>query len=641
MRDIIRSLLVIFIFSFCFGQQSTFPPANIDYKFHRVNEVLYTKTNFGNTRSNITVENLGSDYAQMEIIFPQGTINAFKLASGFWVGAIVGKDTLVTSSAGYESRGSERGYTVETYPDFSKNDTIYYSSSLFKSGSNDIEAIDSRNFFTENGLLHPDYYPVSHEDLICQYYDNKINKYTAESPEILKSHEKLDLHIIERTMAWNHPSHDQTIFIEYFFINESDKNWTNASFALIQDPNIGTSEYLNWTNDYIYYDFDHQAIIFDNDPRGDDDLVEDAKVGMVILGGSFEDSDLQPKYMFHQWEHGPYDALYDSERYQKLVSGEIGVMGSPDLTAHQNGILGYGPLENIASGDTLHIFAALVGGRGETDLLDRIDKARNLYATKFRLPSPPNPPQFTLIPGDHSVTIDWSWQEEYYDNGFPPEESYDKARADSNFYDFEGYRIYRSSTGEYGPWHMVAEFDSLNGNGYEIGLQYKFKDKGLVNGLTYYYAVTAFDQRDYVTGEGPYESPLSVSKKYTVPGPSLSENEKDNKPYVVPNPYRADVDYTSNPEWEYSTSIGRNTWYEIDRRLAFLNLPQRCNIKIFTIEGYLVNEIDHDKDIKGHNVAYWNLLNKNNHTVGSGIYYFVVRDNDSKKNYVDKFVIVK
>ncbi|MBN2281496.1 MAG: hypothetical protein JXQ65_13020 [Candidatus Marinimicrobia bacterium] len=315
-----RNSLIIFILlqiTISKAQEHVFPPQNMDFKFHRINHILYTKTNFGNTRSNIIVPELYRQYSSLEVNFPQGSNNAFKLASGFWLGAIIGSDTLVTTSAGYESIGLHRGPTVETYPDFHRNDTIYHASSLFKKPPAGKDAIDYHNFFDSEGLLHPQYYPISHDDLICQYYDNKILYYTPESPIILKDHKQLNVHIIERSMAWDHPSHNQTIFIQYLFINEGKYLWKDACFALVQDPNIGNIEKMDTRNDYIYYNFDQQSIILANAPWADDRFENDERIGMVILGGSFDNNEADPKYMFHQWQYGFYDASGDNGATKK------------------------------------------------------------------------------------------------------------------------------------------------------------------------------------------------------------------------------------------------------------------------------------------------------------------------------------
>jgi hypothetical protein len=621
--------------------QGVFPPDNVQKKVHKLNKVYYSKTNFGNTRWEIGIgASWSSNY--LEVVFPRGSINSFKLGLGFWLGAKVNDKVRVSTSSGWDRNGY---YDVEFWPDFNKNDTIYKASKLTVNIPGGIEPIKARNFFTEVGLLHPDYYPVSEEDLIIQYYDNKVTKNTAEAPKAVSRaqhpHKPLNAHVIERTMAWSHAAHEQTIFIEYFFINEGEDVWEDVYFACMQESNVGTTDLFNWDNDYIYYNHEHKALIMGNDPRGDDDLINDAREGLIILGTSYDNQNNPAEYMFHQWSHGPYDAVRDTARYNKMASGKIGISGSPDFSGHQNGILGLGSLGSIEPGDTLHVTAALVMGNGERDVLNRIEKARVLYNTNFKLPSPPNPPRFTLKPGNHQVEINWQWKQEYNQFGNRPEESYDPAREDSIFYDFEGYKIYRSQESPQGPWSLIAQFDSLNGFGYEQGLQYKFTDKGLKNGIEYYYAVTSFDRKDTVANQLSLESPKTLSTNPTIPGPNLENGRlTDDKPYAVPNPYRADQDYTEGLNWESSTQEGREAWFEIDRKIAFMNLPAKCSIKIFTINGYLVKKIEHNREIKGHNVVYWNLLNINNHTVGSGVYYFVVQEDKGSK-YVNKFVIIK
>ena len=638
----LRYFLIIYIvISICPGRaRQVFPPDNVQKKIHKLNKVYYTKTNFGNTRWEIGIgASWSKDY--LEVVFPRGSINSFKLGLGFWLGAIVDGQPKVSTSSGWDRNGY---YDVEFWPAFRENDTIYSASKLKMDIPKDVDPVKSSNFFDENGLLHPNYYPVSEEDLIAQYYDDKVTKTTAEAPKVIrrgdKPHEPLHAHVVERSMAWSNESHDQTIFIDYFLINESDQVWEDVYFAAMQESNVGTTDLFNWDNDYIYYLHEQDALIMGNDPVGDDDLIGDAREGLVILGTSYNGEE-NPKYMFHQWSHGPYDAIYDTSRYSKLSSQKIGISGSPDLTGHQNGIIGLGPLGDIQPGDTLHVTTALVMGFGEKDVVRRIEDARYLYNTGFKLPAPPNPPVFTITPGNHKAVINWEWKESYDKFGSPPEQSYDPAREDSSFYDFDGYKVYRSEAGPQGPWQLIAQYDSLNGSGYDVGLQYEFEDTGLNNGIEYYYAVTAFDMKDTVANQGPYESPKSLSTKSTIPGPKLeSEESEDSQPYVVPNPYRVDVDYNNGLQWEPPTQEGRDAWFEIDRRLAFMNLPAVCKIKIFTINGYLVKEMEHNRNQKGHNLAYWNLLNKNNHTVGSGIYYFVVQEEGGQK-YINKFVIIK
>ena len=187
----------------------------------------------------------------------------------------------------------------------------------------------------------------------------------------------------------------------------------------------------------------------------------------------------------------------------------------------------------------------------------------------------------------------------------------------------------------------MAEYDKVDGFGYDTGLQYEFEDEGLVNGIRYWYSITSYDLPEEVSDQLTIPSLESPKILSTVMGiPAIAKGDIDeNEVFVVPNPYRGDLDYSQDPAWEYSTQPGRSEWFEIDRRIAFMNLPTKCKITIFTIAGYEVKSIDFQQD-SGSPIAYWNLLNKNNHTVASGLYYFVVEE-PGGKSQIGKFVIVK
>ncbi len=115
---------------------------------------------------------------------------------------------------------------------------------------------------------------------------------------------------------------------------------------------------------------------------------------------------------------------------------------------------------------------------------------------------------------------------------------------------------------------------------------------------------------------------------------------------VVPNPYRGDVDY-ADMGWEVID--GKYTYQEEYRKIAFLNIPEKCVIRIYTLAGDLVKVIAHNGSSKwdmpywyGKNGAYWNLISDNNQAVVSGIYLFSVQDADKKiDDFVGKFVIIK
>jgi hypothetical protein len=172
--------------------------------------------------------------------------------------------------------------------------------------------------------------------------------------------------------------------------------------------------------------------------------------------------------------------------------------------------------------------------------------------------------------------------------------------------------------------------------------RYKFVLHNKLLAKQYFVSVTSSDHGDPKTGVPALQSSPSVNGAPVV----TSTFGKAGQIVVVPNPYRGDVDYSASG-WEGAAT--GDEWKEQDRRIAFLNIPDRCVIKIYTLAGDLVKTIGHngnarysDPYVYGTNGAWWNLINDNNQAVVSGIYLFSVQDADKEQDdFVGKFVIIK
>jgi len=100
---------------------------------------------------------------------------------------------------------------------------------------------------------------------------------------------------------------------------------------------------------------------------------------------------------------------------------------------------------------------------------------------------------------------------------------------------------------------------------------------------------------------------------------------------VVPNPYI--VTNTMEP-------AVRNIFINQKRRIMFIHIPARCEIKIFTISGYLIDEIDvENKPSNG--IVHWDLLTKDNLEVAPGIYVYHLKSKETGKEKMGKFAIIK
>lgn len=100
---------------------------------------------------------------------------------------------------------------------------------------------------------------------------------------------------------------------------------------------------------------------------------------------------------------------------------------------------------------------------------------------------------------------------------------------------------------------------------------------------------------------------------------------------VVPNPYVA----TNRMEPTVA-----NTYLNQRRRLLFTHLPARCTIKIFTMSGVLVDEIDVE-NASDNGTAHWNLLSREGLEVSAGIYIYHVEARETGDTKVGKFGVIK
>ena len=96
---------------------------------------------------------------------------------------------------------------------------------------------------------------------------------------------------------------------------------------------------------------------------------------------------------------------------------------------------------------------------------------------------------------------------------------------------------------------------------------------------------------------------------------------------VVPNPYLVSSQY----EEEFG-ALRR----EPIRLLKFNNLPSRCTIHIFTIDGDNVQTIEHNSDNGTEN---WNMRGAGGREIAPGIYIYLVKTDIAEK--IGRFAVIK
>jgi len=183
-----------------------------------------------------------------------------------------------------------------------------------------------------------------------------------------------------------------------------------------------------------------------------------------------------------------------------------------------------------------------------------------------------------------------------------------------------------------------AQADELTEDGYFKYFEYECILDNLLPTVPYLLNVTAFDFGSPKSGLPSLESSYLNGSIEAYPLPDVEEVEERNLDiYVYPNPYRIDGSYADrgfeNREQDQAT--------ERARLLHFANLPAKCTIRIYSLDGDLVRQIEHDVPPDDPTASHetWDLITRNTQAVVTGLYYWVVES--SSGTQMGKFVIIK
>jgi hypothetical protein len=327
-----------------------------------------------------------------------------------------------------------------------------------------------------------------------------------------------------------------------------------------------------------------------------------------------------------------------------LYIGDYGYTG-PDADGSESN----GKLDRTFDGDTpedTYVGIDAVGApRFSTDraghgngILDEGDGVPD-----FNGPPPPPSPKLKVVMGTDEVILRWSREPEDFEDPFI-------TKGDKK--DFAGFRVYKSTSG------VISEYVLLEQLSLESGLldddayladppetvytatdttvyYYEYKVSPVLENWPLYVAVTSYDRGYEPLKLESLESSVNYNAQLIIPSKSV-QTAKSADPSVVPNPYRIDGNYP-DLYWEDWQNKGA-TWTEFKRRIDFVNLPGECKIRIYTLNGDLVDTVVNPDDDSRES---WDLLSKDIQSITSGIYLFSVEPKTGGDVYVGKFVIIK
>ncbi|MFY7732490.1 MAG: hypothetical protein ACOVSR_03330 [Bacteroidia bacterium] len=290
------------------------------------------------------------------------------------------------------------------------------------------------------------------------------------------------------------------------------------------------------------------------------------------------------------------------------------------------------------------------------------DLNKNGRLDRFVLPEPPEDPKVKIIASDKKATIYWS------NNA---ESSVDPITREK---DFEGYKIYSSKVGDdlkpnftdarnlIGQWDSTGNDVGFN-NGFDLiklpqpitfdgdttKYYYSYTLNNLSNGWQYLVIVTAFDKGNKKLNLEPLESSFSGNDFRVFSGSNINnftKEDQNTKVGVYPNPY------STSAAWDGTTSR--------TKKLYFNNLPQSCEITIYTTSGDVIANFKHDANsYNGEGNAWfdrlsdrektvmtggehaWDLLSDSKNQITQGIYMYSVKDLQSGIVQTGNFAVIK
>jgi hypothetical protein len=628
--------------------------------------------------------------------------------SGFWIGALVNGQKLVSSSAFDASSGYSTGA-----PGYE-----------FTATANPIE----RSKLTSS----PNYSSsaISHQDFVFRLTDS--NTVVPGTSQPISSHDNpLKASVKLESYAWNLPYADYFVICNYEITNNSTNTWDSIWMGqwadlVVRNVNVsrdaGTAFFSRGRNGI---DTKYKAIYaWMGDNTADDANYIQSYGAMQFLGmdwrGMFfnpnkPDTFLSrgfsaPKVNYNFWN---FTSVYpeftkpadDLGRYDKLAIGNDSLQiygsngpfnGSP---ANWIQLISAGPLPSVAPGEKFNYVVAYVAAKksvkqiaGNTilstpesraELTEHFARTRSTFVgedvnedgkysaeldangngilDRFVLPEPPTSPKMKIVPSDNKVEIYWDAS------------AIESVDPITRVRDFEGFRLYRSNAGDdldqnlADNSNLITQWDSVGNdigfnNGFDaiklaqpakfdgdpVAYNFKYTMDNLLNGWQYQFTITAFDKGNKLLNIGSLESSFTENEMRAFAGTStkaITGNGKSNIG-VYPNPYR------TTAAWDGGTSR--------TNKIYFTNLPAKCEITIYTSNGDLVANLNHnaetyqgedakwfevygnkDKMVFSGGEHAWDLLSNSKTTIAMGVYLFTVKDTQTGNVEVGKFAVMK
>jgi hypothetical protein len=248
------------------------------------------------------------------------------------------------------------------------------------------------------------------------------------------------------------------------------------------------------------------------------------------------------------------------------------------------------------------------------------DRARFTFENLMRHPNPPAAPNFKVDYNRESKTvaniIKW---------GTEAESIVDPYDGKTNL---AGYILYRSGYLSIGPWTAIDTIPKGDFSIFKNG-QYVYTDSAIDIGKGYYYALTSYSNPrpkwtavQTINNVPSLESSIFANRTQTPFIATIPPASSLDEVLVVPNPFVLGKGFSQPGSGD---------------KIQFVNIPNPCTIRIYTVRGDLVKTIDVSSGMGA--IASWDQVTDFGQFVESGIYIFHLDSPLGIK--IGKFAIVR
>ncbi|MES2388823.1 MAG: hypothetical protein V4543_12550 [Bacteroidota bacterium] len=657
--SLLRALLCLFLVMSAFAPlwaQPTFDERLTDQS--NIRATIANVGLFGNSfKGSYTVKG----YPSCE--YPAGSGNENCGLGGLWVGAQVGNNRFVSTSAFSSASG-------------------YAPNSLnFEFATEKGFLIKERSSLRSRGALYRDE-AISHQDYLMDFTEKYKQAPGTIGSNPNAAHTPLGLDVHLESYNWNY-NYSNFFIIFNYKIKNVGRNKLDSVFVgfwaetvlrnVLSNPPGSLGFYTKGGNGYI--DSLNAAYEYDASP---DDIAVKSYAGIKFLGATDKagfryapdrtgrtDSTKYFRTTFRTWQYNATGGDFaqpatDEARYRYMQTSMRRLTNwKTDSVNMKNGasrslLISAGPFASLnptdsargIKGDSILITFALVCARRNFDgnpltydsPEEKVDLVKNMQwvqsvfdgndhnhdgrpdslgdtrpVKRYILPTPPDMPITKVVAGDHKVDLYWS------DNA---EQSIDPISLKR---DFQGYRLYRSTVGfETGGspdveanLHVARTFDRDNDT---LFANTGFKDIRLTEPMMFDGDTTKYWYKySFANIQNGWQHAVALTafdNGDTVNAlPSLESS-------VLQNLHRAFAGKPANPDAEKDAPFvypnpyyGSALWEASgakpeQKKLMFANLPARCVIRVFTASGDLVDEINHDQSYNGSG-SKWYTTNSN------------------------------